>query len=44
MKNFDLKKILTAVIPVVIGLVVYNVGKTQLDRIKTTPPAVTSGS
>ena len=40
MKNFDLKKTLSAVVPVLIALVVFDFGKKQLDRMKTTPPAV----
>jgi len=40
MKNLINKTFLTTALAVVVGLVAYNVGKTQLDRMKTTPPAV----
>lgn len=40
MKNFDSKKFLTTTLAVVVGLVAFNFGKKQLDRMKTTPPAV----
>lgn len=42
MKNFDPKPFFLAVATVVVGLTVFEVGKKQLNRFKTTPPAVTT--
>ena len=40
MKNFDSKKFLWQVGTVVVAMAIFEIGKRQLDRIKTKPPAV----
>jgi hypothetical protein len=42
MKNFNYKEFLTTAGAVILGLAIYDFGKNQMNKMKTTPPAATA--